>query len=75
MEGRRCSASAKRAGQRAKRQESDQRASHMRSLAVITATKRMVVEELEIIGWNACGSVSNRNGGSHMMLDNKTEQR
>ena len=47
MEGRRCSASAKRAGQRAKRQESDQRASHMRSQAAIAAAKWMVVEELE----------------------------
>jgi hypothetical protein len=35
----------------------------------------MVVEELEDYRRKTERSVSNRNGGSHMMLDNKTEQK
>ena len=37
--------------------------------------KKMVVEELEDCRREMRRSVSNRNGGSHMMLDNKTEQK
>lgn len=38
-------------------------------------SKMMVVEELEDCRREMRRSVSNRNGGSHMMLDNKTEQK
>ena len=38
-------------------------------------SKMMVVEELEDCRREMRRSVSNRNGGSHMMLDNKSEQK
>jgi hypothetical protein len=73
-QGQLVSVSAKRQTEKANRKGIRPRASHMRSQAVITAAKRWSWKNWRIVGgmqW----SVSNRNGGSHMMLDNKTEQK